>query len=81
LAGESEETVKAVVRGDHVSRFYQSRLVLDALRSVAGHTVLMRIQAGLRATEFTALPGTEPAVDLRYLVVPMRPAGAVDDAR
>jgi DNA polymerase-3 subunit beta len=67
LTGESEETVKATVHGDHVTRHYQARLLHDALRPFAGQVVELRVQAGLRATEFTAAPG-----DLRYLVVPMR---------
>lgn len=69
LSGESEETVKAAVRGDHVARSYQARFLVDALRPFAGHTVVMRIQAGLRPTGFTAAPSP---VELHYLVVPMR---------
>ena len=38
LSGESEETVKAAVRGDHVARSYQARFLVDALRPFAGHT-------------------------------------------
>jgi len=70
LAGEAEETVKAAVQGDHVTRCYQARLVLDALRPFGGHGVVLRIQPDLRATEFTG-PAAE---ELRYLVVPMRVA-------
>ncbi|WP_203935634.1 DNA polymerase III subunit beta [Planosporangium mesophilum] len=79
LSGESEETVKAAVRGDHVTRFYQPRLLSDALRAFSGHTVQLRVQAGMRATEFTAGAGAAPAVHLRYLVVPMRPASSSDE--
>lgn len=75
LSGESEETVKAAVRGAHVTRFYQARLLSDALRTAARHSVEMRVQAGLRATEFTVTDGDRSAVQLRYLVVPMRPPG------
>ncbi|WP_218577887.1 DNA polymerase III subunit beta [Phytohabitans rumicis] len=67
LHGESEEAVKASVRGDHVTAHYQARYLVDALRPFAGETVRMRIQAGMRATAFSAAGG-----DLTYLVVPMR---------
>lgn len=67
LHGESEEAVKASVRGDHVTVHCQSRFLIDALRPYAGQTVTLRVQAGLRATAFTA-----PGSDLTYLVVPMR---------
>jgi DNA polymerase-3 subunit beta len=67
LHGESEETVKAAVRGDHLTVRFQSRYLIDALRPFTGLTVTMRVQAGLRATAFTA-----PDTDLTYLVVPMR---------
>ena len=66
LHGESEETVKASVRGDHLTAYFQGRFLLDALRPFAGRTVTMRVQAGLRATAFTM-----PDADLTYLVVPM----------
>jgi DNA polymerase-3 subunit beta len=79
LSGESEETVKAAVRGDHVTRFYQPRLLSDALRAFSGHTVQLRVQAGLRATEFAAEADAAPAVHLRYLVVPMRLASSSDE--
>jgi DNA polymerase-3 subunit beta len=71
LAGESEETVKATVRGDHLTRYYQARYLLDALRPFAGGVVLMEIQGGLRATAFSAGPA-EHGADLRYLIVPMK---------
>ena len=67
--GESEEAVKATVRGAPVVRHYQARLLTDALRALAGHAVELRVQSGLRATEVTAA-GTQ--AQLRYLVVPMR---------
>lgn len=67
-SGESEEAVKASVRGDHVSAHYQARFVLDALRPFAGGTVTVSIQESMRATAFTA-----PESALTYLVVPMRP--------
>jgi DNA polymerase-3 subunit beta len=68
LTGEAEETVKASVSGDRVTRSYQARLLAEALRPFARRTVLMRIQAGLRPTALTAIA----AEDLHYLVVPMR---------
>jgi DNA polymerase-3 subunit beta len=78
LTGESEESVKATVRGDHVLRAYQAGLLLDALRAFSGGPAVIGVQAGLRATAFTAPPGGPGAPDgpgearLRYLVVPMR---------
>lgn len=67
-SGESEEAVKAGVRGDHVSAHYQARFVLDALRPFAGGPVTVSIQEAMRATAFTS-----PESALTYLVVPMRP--------
>ncbi len=78
LTGEAEEAVKASVRGDHLTRSYQARLLADALRPFARRTVLVRVQDGMRATAFTVLPAEEPDFDLRYLVVPMR---TTDDER
>jgi DNA polymerase-3 subunit beta len=80
LSGESEETVKATVRGGHLTRCYQARLLSDALRPTARHTVQLRIQADLRPTAITGTGGPAAAVDLRYLVVPMRPATPSHDA-
>jgi DNA polymerase-3 subunit beta len=70
LAGESEETVKASVRGDHLIRTYQARYLLDALRPFARQTVRVQVQGGLRATVLSA--AGDDGLDLRYLVVPMR---------
>jgi len=67
LCGESEESVKASVRGTHLTVLYQVRFLVDALRPFAGQVLTVRMQAGMRATAFTA-----PAGDLTYLVVPMR---------
>jgi DNA polymerase-3 subunit beta len=72
LTGESEEAVKATVQGDLPTRHYQTRLLGDALRPFAAQTVRVRIQAGTRATEFSAADDAPP-VGLRYLVVPLRP--------
>jgi len=69
LRGESEETVKAAIRSGQAVRAYQSRLLADALHAFAGETVTIRIQPSLRATEVTTA-----TADLRYLIVPMRPA-------
>jgi DNA polymerase-3 subunit beta len=71
LTGESQEAVKAAVRGDHVTRLYQARLLADALHAFAGQTMCMGIQAGTRATELRAAD-EEPAAGLRYLIVPLR---------
>lgn len=74
-AGESEETVKADTVGDHVTRCYQARLLLDALRPFPG-TVRVEIQAGLRATALSAVHRGDD--ELRYLVVPMRAGDAAE---
>ncbi|HEX2772074.1 MAG TPA: DNA polymerase III subunit beta, partial [Micromonosporaceae bacterium] len=76
LAGESAETVKASTAGDHLTRCYQARFLLDALRPFTG-AVRIEIQAGMRAT---ALTGAQPEGqgNLRYLVVPMRAGDAAD---
>jgi len=71
LAGESEEQVKASVRGDRVARVFKARLLLDAVRPFAGRTARLTVQGGLRAAVVTGDPGPD-GVDLRYLVVPMR---------
>jgi DNA polymerase-3 subunit beta len=71
LAGESEETIKAAVRGDHVTRHYQARFLLDALRPFAGGTARVRVQGGMRPTLFTAAHAVE-GIDLTYVVVPMK---------
>ncbi|MDI1462411.1 DNA polymerase III subunit beta [Catellatospora sp. KI3] len=68
-AGESEETLKADTSGDWLTRHYQSRFLLDALRPFAGGPVRLSLQPALRPTVFTA---PTPAPDLRYLVVPLR---------
>ncbi len=73
LNGESEEAVKASVQGGLVTRFYQARLLSDALRTAARQTATIRIQDGMRATEVTATAGPAAAVELRYLVVPLKP--------
>lgn len=69
--GESEETVKATVSGDHSTKTYQARYLGDALRPFAGRTVAMHIQDGRGATLFTAAPDATE-VELTYLVVPMQ---------
>ncbi|GIH14821.1 DNA polymerase III subunit beta family protein [Rugosimonospora africana] len=79
LAGESEETVKASVRGDHLTRLYQARLLLDALRAFGRHRLELRIQGGIRATELRHASPEAP-VDLRYLVVPLRAAPPADES-
>ena len=78
LNGESEETVKAAVQVGYVTRFYQARLLSDALRAAARHTVQMRIQASPRATEFTPVAGAATASHLRCPVVPMQLANDAD---
>ncbi|MEU8080555.1 DNA polymerase III subunit beta [Catellatospora citrea] len=79
LAGESSETIKADLLGDRLTRQYQARYLLDALRPFAGRQARLEIQSALRPTAFTAA-SPEPGVDLRYLVVPLRPADTTHHA-
>ncbi|GAB3826739.1 hypothetical protein ACFPIJ_06860 [Dactylosporangium cerinum] len=75
LTGESEQTVKATVDGGHTIRSFQGRLLLDALRAFAHHTVRLRFQEGMRATACTA---DLPTATLTYLVVPLRTPSPTD---
>jgi DNA polymerase-3 subunit beta len=75
LTGESEETVKADCSGDRLTRHYQARYLLDALKSCSGQAVCIEIQSGLRPTVFTAVQ-PQADVSLRYLVVPLRTAAS-----
>lgn len=70
-AGEAEETVKSTVDGGRTGQAYQSRFLTDALRCFGGQQVRMEIQPGMRATVFSAVEPSEPAV--RYVVMPMLP--------
>jgi DNA polymerase-3 subunit beta len=70
-AGEAEETIKATVDGGRTGQAYQARFLTDALRCFSGQRVRMDIQPGMRATVFSAVEPTEPAV--RYVVMPMLP--------
>ena len=70
-AGEAEESVKADVSGGRTSPTFQSRFLVDALKSFAGRRVRIELQPGLRATIIRA--ADEDPTDLRYLVVPILP--------
>lgn len=70
-AGEAEESVKATVDGGRTGQAYQARFLSDALRCFPGQQVRMEVQPGMRATVFSAVEPTEPAV--RYVVMPMLP--------
>lgn len=70
-AGEAEESTKATVDGGRTGQAYQGRFLTDALRCFTGQQVRMEIQPGMRATVFSAVEPTEPAV--RYVVMPMLP--------
>lgn len=76
-AGESEEAVKATVSGDHLTQHYQTRYLLDALKSFAGQPVMVGIQHGNRATVLTTETPADSRTHLRltYVVMPMVPAG------
>lgn len=71
ISGEAEETIKSTVDGGRTGQAFQARYLTDALRPFAGQAVRIAIQPGMRATTFTAVePGD---VELRYIVMPMRP--------
>lgn len=70
-AGEAEETVKADVTGGRTPQAYQSRFLTDALRPFHGGRVRVRVQPGMRATEFSSPEPTD--TNLRYVVMPMLP--------
>ncbi|MEU5693526.1 DNA polymerase III subunit beta [Actinosynnema sp. NPDC020468] len=70
-AGESEESVKATVDGNRLTKTFQARYLSDALKAFSGRRVELKIQDGLRSTVLTAQAG-EDGVELTYLVVPLR---------
>ncbi|GGP36285.1 DNA polymerase III subunit beta [Saccharothrix coeruleofusca] len=70
-AGESEESVKASVDGNRLTKSFQARYLADALRAFGGGRVELRIRDGLRSTVLTCDAG-EDGVELTYLVVPLR---------
>ncbi|TWP51441.1 DNA polymerase III subunit beta [Lentzea tibetensis] len=70
-SGESEESVKATVDGNHITKTFQARYLSDALHAFTGRRVELRIQDGLRSTVLTS-PPDDDGVELTYLVVPMR---------
>ncbi|PRY46180.1 DNA polymerase III subunit beta [Umezawaea tangerina] len=70
-SGESEESVKATVDGNRLTKSFQARYLADALKAFSGRRVELRIQEGLRSTVLTS--GVEgDGVELTYLVVPLR---------
>jgi DNA polymerase-3 subunit beta len=73
LAGESEETIKAEITGNHLTASYRARYLTEALRAFAGGPVLVELQAGMAATAITAPPSDEPRLDLVHLIKPMLP--------
>ncbi|GAA3891597.1 DNA polymerase III subunit beta [Saccharothrix violaceirubra] len=70
-AGESEESIKATVDGNRLTKSFQARYLSDALKAFSGRRVELRIQDGLRSTVLTAQAGDD-GVELTYLVVPLR---------
>jgi DNA polymerase III subunit beta len=69
--GESEESVKATVDGNRLTKTFQARYLNDALKAFSGRRVELRIQDGLRSTVLTSPAGAD-GVELTYLVVPLR---------
>jgi DNA polymerase III subunit beta len=70
-AGESEESIKATINGDRITKTFQARYLADALKAFTGRHVELKIQDGLRSTVLTCRAG-EDGVELTYLVVPLR---------
>ncbi|MDU0288793.1 hypothetical protein [Saccharothrix longispora] len=70
-AGGPEESVKATIDGNRVTKTFQARYLADALNAFSGRRVELRIQDGLRSTVLTSQAG-EDGVELTYLVVPLR---------
>ena len=69
--GESEESVKATVDGNRLTKTFQARYLSDALKAFTGRRIELRIQDGIRSTVLTS-PAGDDGVELTYLVVPMR---------
>ncbi|GAA1339021.1 hypothetical protein [Saccharothrix algeriensis] len=69
--GECEESVRAVVGGDRITKTFQAGYLADALKAFSGRQVELRIQDGLRSTVLTGRPGDD-GVELKYLVAPLR---------
>ncbi|WNV91698.1 DNA polymerase III subunit beta [Umezawaea sp. Da 62-37] len=69
--GESEESVKATVDGNRLTKSFQARYLADALKAFSGRRVELRIQDGLRSTVLTSQAEAD-GVELTYLVVPLR---------
>ncbi|NUT19114.1 MAG: DNA polymerase III subunit beta [Hamadaea sp.] len=72
-AGDSREEVKAEVTGS-ARASYQGRYLLDALRCFGGERVTLQLQAGIQPSSITAAADPADGAELRYLVVPLRPA-------
>ncbi|MEV1120113.1 DNA polymerase III subunit beta [Actinosynnema sp. NPDC049800] len=70
-SGESEESIKATIDGNRVTKTFQAKYLADALRAFSGRRVELRIQDGLRSTVLTSQAGPD-GVELTYLVVPLR---------
>ncbi|HEY2693966.1 MAG TPA: DNA polymerase III subunit beta [Pseudonocardiaceae bacterium] len=70
--GEAEESVKATVTG-RLTQTYRSRYLLDALHAFGGDEVRLDIQSGMKSTVFST--DSADGTMLRYLVMPILPAG------
>jgi DNA polymerase-3 subunit beta len=73
LAGESEETIKAEVSGNHLTASFRARYLTEALRAFAGGQVLVQLQEGMAATAITAPPSDDARMELIHLIKPMLP--------
>lgn len=73
LAGESEETIKAEVDGNHMTTAFRARYLTEALRAFATGPVLVQLQHGMAATVLTAPKLEGSQTELTHLVKPMLP--------
>ncbi|HEX3787569.1 MAG TPA: DNA polymerase III subunit beta [Pseudonocardiaceae bacterium] len=72
--GDADESVKATVVG-RLSQTYRVRYLQDALRVFGDRPIRVWLREGLKTTVFTEAEPDPDGVALRYLVMPILPAG------
>ncbi|SHE72067.1 DNA polymerase III subunit beta [Streptoalloteichus hindustanus] len=72
-SGEAEETLVARVDGEPLTRVYRAQYLGEALKAFAGTTVRLGIRGAHQSTRLTAVEPAPDGVDLRYVVMPIRP--------
>ncbi|MFB9427890.1 DNA polymerase III subunit beta [Streptoalloteichus tenebrarius] len=72
-SGEAEETVPATVDGDPVARVFRARYLGEALSAFSGSAVRLGMRGVHQASRITAAEPAANGVDLRYVVMPIRP--------